>query len=351
MRYAPGGSLECPHCGTTQAIPDAAQAPVAPMDYRAALSRRLPETEMEETRVLSCDSCGAQVEFDVVTHAKECPFCAAAIVTDTGTHRHIKPRGVLPFALSEKQARAAMAKWLGKLWFAPNGLQDYARKGRPLQGIYLPYWAYDARTASQYRGARGDAYYVTRTRRGADGKTETYRERRVRWTPVTGRVRRDFKDVLVLASKSLPRSYTEALEPWDLADLRSYTPDFLAGFRAEGYAIDLEEGFGLARAKMDAVIQRDVRQNIGGDEQRVDRIDTDTRDEAFKHILLPVWMAVYRFRGTPYRCVINGRTGRVQGQRPWSAGKIALAVLLAVLLAGGFGYLMAVQEGTAPPPF
>ena len=39
---------------------------------------------MEETRVAQCASCGAEIEFDADLHAKECPFCAAPIVTDTG---------------------------------------------------------------------------------------------------------------------------------------------------------------------------------------------------------------------------------------------------------------------------
>ena len=43
---------------------------------------------------------------------------------------------VLPFALEERAARAAMVSWLGRLWFAPNGLVDYARKGRALNGIW-----------------------------------------------------------------------------------------------------------------------------------------------------------------------------------------------------------------------
>ena len=90
-------------------------------------------------------------------------------MADTGTHRHIKPKGVIPFQLTERQAHQAITDWLGRLWFAPNGLQAYARKGRRMQGVYVPYWTYDADTATQYRGQRGDAYYVTV--RGPDGKS------------------------------------------------------------------------------------------------------------------------------------------------------------------------------------
>ena len=37
----------------------------------------------------------------------------------------------------------------------PEELKDYARKGRRMQGIYVPYWTFDADTKSSYRGERG----------------------------------------------------------------------------------------------------------------------------------------------------------------------------------------------------
>jgi ribosomal protein S27E len=142
-RFAPGdGLLICDHCGHSEAIAGGvAEAPaIRELDYNSALAADLPDSEIEETRVSKCPNCAAQVEFDADTHATECPFCATPVVTDTGAHRHIKPRGVLPFALTEREANRAMTDWLGKLWFAPNGLQEYARKGRRMDGIYVPYW-------------------------------------------------------------------------------------------------------------------------------------------------------------------------------------------------------------------
>jgi hypothetical protein len=38
--------------------------------------------------------------------------------------------------------------------------------------------------------------------------------------------------------------------------------------------------------------------------------------------------------------VINGRTGEVQGERPYSWWKISFAVIAAILLAGGIYYYM-----------
>ncbi|MCT4554129.1 MAG: TFIIB-type zinc finger domain-containing protein [Pelagimonas sp.] len=346
FRFDPGADqLICDHCGATDAIAGAGPwgGGIKELDFQRAIQNLLPLQEIEETRVTTCPNCAAQVEFDPDVHATECPFCATPVVSDTGTHRHIKPRGLLPFGLSETQARDAMTDWLGKLWFAPNGLQEYARKGRKLTGIYVPYWTFDAQTDSAYRGERGVVYYETRTVT-RNGKTELQPVSKVRWTPKSGRVSRFFDDVLVLASRSLPKRYTDALEPWDLSAMEPYRPEFLAGFRAEGYQVDLDAGYDEARQRMDRVIQRDVKFDIGGDRQRIHHIDTQVSDVTFKHVLLPVWMAAYKYRGKSYRFVVNGRTGRVQGERPWSAWKITFAVVLGLIVAAGVGYVIAMNQ-------
>ena len=347
LRFDPGAELlKCDHCGADQPLDKGDAAPPRELDFRAALNATLPDQAMEDTRVSTCPNCGAEVEFDADIHATECPFCATPVVTDTGIHRQIKPHGLLPFALAEERARQAMTDWLGGLWFAPNGLKDYARKGRQLSGMYLPYWTFDAQTATQYRGERGDDYYTTRTIT-RDGKTQTIRERHTRWRAKSGRVSRFFDDVLVLASQALPARFTDGLAPWDLSELEPYVPDYLAGFRASAYTVPLEEGYESARDYMDRAIVRDVKFDIGGDRQRVHGLQTAVSEVTFKHILLPVWMAAYKYRGKTYRFVVNGRTGKVQGERPYSAWKIALAVIAGLIVAAGVGYVVAInQQGT-----
>ncbi|MEM7545652.1 MAG: primosomal protein N' (replication factor Y) - superfamily II helicase [Pseudomonadota bacterium] len=345
LEYAPGETVQrCPFCGDTNEIEQAdtpwGAAIIAEQDLRAALANRLDEEAMEETRTVHCDSCGADVEFDDKTHAGTCPFCASPVVARTTPNRHIKPKGVLPFALTEAEARTAMNDWLGGLWFAPSGLQDYARAGRPMRGIYVPYWTYDADTTSEYRGERGTVYYVSvRVPVQVDGKTvmRTRQVPKVRWRRVSGRVARFFDDVLVLASRSLPKKFADRLGPWDLSALKPYQAAYLAGFDAEAYTVPLEEGFAEARARMDEVILRDIRFDIGGDKQRISHVDTRVSATTFKHILLPVWMAAYKYRGATYRFIVNGRTGSVQGERPWSYWKIAFAVIAGAIIAAGAG--------------
>lgn len=340
LRFSPGQDrLTCEYCGHAQDIPglndDERVTALETLDYHAAVAQMLPDAQVEETRVTACPNCGAQVTFGEKEHASQCPFCATPVVADTGTHRHIKPQAVIPFRLTEREAHEKMNKWLKRLWFAPNGLAQYARNDRRLDGLYVPYWAFDADTTSEYQGARGIYYYVS----VPDGKGRTRQERRTRWTPASGRVSRRFLDLLIMASTSLPRHYVRRLEPWTLSELERYNPQYLSGFRAEGYSVDLPEGFVLAKERMAEVITEDARRDIGGDEQRVTAVQTKYADERFKHLLLPIWVAAYRYRGKSYRFVVNAQSGRVQGERPWSAWKIALTVLLGLLLLAGAFYL------------
>ena len=335
LRYAPGQTqLTCDHCGHAQAIPMASDRSrsraLDEVDLQRALADDLPLEATAEARHTTCPSCNAQVEFAGSDFATECPFCATPVVVDTGTARHIKPQALVPFALTEDQARGAMIAWMGGLWFAPNTLLEYARKGRALNGIYVPFWTFDAGTSSRYAGARGTNHTETRTRSVmVNGKSEQRSETvtRTSWTPVSGHVARDFDDVLVMGSASLPERLGNDLTPWDLAALQPYSPDYLAGFRAEAYTVALPAAHDAARANMARVIEGDARRDIGGDAQRVDSVDTDWSAETFKHILLPVWMAAYKYNGKSYRFLVNGQTGEVQGERPYSKWKIALAVL------------------------
>ena len=351
LRYAPGQTeLRCDHCGQVQAIPEmpasARSRALGELDLARGLRDDLPQDAMEAPRQTPCPNCGALVAFEGAVHAADCPFCATPVVIGTGTHRQIKPQALIPFQLPEAAARDAMTRWLGRLWFAPGGLVDYARKGRALSGIYVPYWTFDAATRSRYSGQRGTYYYETRSvTETVNGKTQTRQERvrKTRWHGVSGWVARAFDDVLVLASQSLPRRYTEALEPWDLTALTAYRVDYLAGFSAEGYTVSLADGQTHAQQIMAQVIRQDVRQDIGGDEQRINQVSTDYRDETFKHVLLPVWMAAYKYNGKTYRFVVNGQTGKVQGERPWSIWKIGFAVLAGALILGAVIYAAQMQ--------
>ena len=214
--------------------------------------------------------------------------------------------------------------------------EEFTRAGRAMNGVYVPYWTFDADTQSQYTGAKGVHYYETRSVTvNVNGKNETRQEQvqKTRWYPASGTVARDFDDVMAIAPTALPVNLGEGLEPWDLSQLQPYKPDYLAGFQAEGYTVALADGNATAKQKMANVIVQDVRHDIGGDVQRIDTVATSYSDETFKHILLPIWIAAYKYNAKTYRFLVNGQTGEVQGERPYSVWKITFAALGVAVLA------------------
>src|SRR5262249_29474270 len=146
-----------------------------------------------------------------------------------------------------------------------------------------------------------------------------------------GMVNHWFDDILIPATSSMEKNRLMQLEPWDLPALKPYDQAFLSGFQAQRYQIGLAEGFEDAKLVAAPTIERLVRVDIGGDEQRIYNIQTHYSAITFKHILMPVYVGAYTFKEKVYQVLVNGRTGEVQGERPYSAIKIALCAILALI--------------------
>lgn len=349
LHYAIGTqSLECQYCGHMNSIAKSLDI-LEELDFHRALRQLQTSAHIEPVdNIISCPNCAAQFALDAHIHAGDCPFCGTDVVTQTSQSKPLKPKGLLPFAITADAARDAYQQWLKQRWFAPNELKKYARSDASLNGVYIPYWTYDSDTATSYRGQRGEVYYVrqryTTTHKGRR-VTRTRQVPKIRWYPVSGKTSRHFDDVLVGATKTLPRKITDWLAPWDLENLVPYTEDYLAGFSSEVYQVDLDEGFNIAQQTMDKVIRTDVQRSIGGDQQRINSVRTQHSDTTFKHVLLPLWTAGFQFRDRTYRFVVNGRTGKVRGERPYSVVKIVFAGILGVTVAASGVFVLNRSEG------
>jgi len=342
VEFAPGTSvLKCPYCGAeTQLGRTGRQIREHSYAEFAGLPRKPVATLAPH--VFTCQGCGAVTESDKVSD--RCQFCGAPLVADVGDGGQVAPEAVVPFGVDRAALRTALRSWASSRWFAPNGLKKVT-EAESSRSTYLPHWTYDARTASSYTGQRGEHYWETETYT-EDGETKTRQVQRTRWWSASGRVSRDFDDVLVIGTTRVTQKHLDALEPWPLPDAEPYRPEYLAGHETLRYDIEPEAGLETAKARMATVIEDDCRRDIGGDEQQINSVDTDYRDLAFKLMLLPVWIACYLHAGRTYNILVNGRTGEVSGERPYSAAKIAAAVVAAlVVIAVIVAVIMANRNG------
>jgi len=335
LEFAPGAnSLKCPYCGFENVIVQS-NVKIEELDYRSYLQQVAGEKETHEAHRVKCGKCAAETTMPPDITSANCPFCGAGMVFEGKSSQLIRPEALLPFKVTQKQAFDDFRTWINSLWFAPGELKQYARSEGKLAGTYIPCWTYDSNTTSSYTGMRGDHYYTTETYTTTENGQQVTRTRQVQhtqWTPVSGVVSNSFDDILIVASRSLPKQYADRLQPWDLQHLVPYADEYLSGFRAESYQVTLEQGFEEARQVMAAAIDSNIRQHIGGDEQSVTSVNTQYDNITFKHILLPVWLSAYRFKDKVYRILINASTGEVQGERPYSAVKIAAAIFAALAL-------------------
>lgn len=342
LRFNPGVmSMACDYCGAQNDISEEIK-PVGEteeLDFNAFLANAEQAAETISLSVVKCSNCGASTTLKPNITADSCAFCGTALVVMSGsTCNIIKPQYMLPFSIDKRKGTDEFKTWLSKLWFAPNALKHFAEQDK-LKGIYIPYWTYDTNTVSNYSGMRGDHYYVTETYT-VNGQTQTRTVQRTRWTPASGTVHDSFDDVLINASNSLPEKYVNELEPWDIHELTHFNEQLLSGFQAEQYQVDVKGGFDKAKKRMEDVIRGSARRDIGGDVQQVLSLDSTYNDITFKHILLPIWISAYSFEGKTFRFMINGRTGEVQGERPYSKWKIFFAVLTALVVIGGIVVLV-----------
>jgi DNA-directed RNA polymerase subunit RPC12/RpoP len=342
-------SLKCPYCGHESGISDEGGAEVEEKDfdeYLDKLESGTGTTIAGRSSQVRCTACGAMVLLEDKVVTENCPFCGTHL-ENKPEHAEgmIAPESVIPFAIDLRDARQSFDKWLHGLWFAPSELKKIANLGQ-LSAVYIPYWTYDAMTYTRYTGMRGDNYTTTESYTDSQGKRQTRTVTKIRWWPVSGEVQHFFDDVLVCGSKSVPKHLVRRLEPWELHELEPFRDEFLAGMKTERYAVDLKEGLVEAKELMQPTILQLIRDDIGGDHQRILTNRTRYMGITFKHCLLPVWVANYHYREKLFQILINGRTGKVAGERPWSVWKI-LGLVAIILLAIGavIALVMSMQKG------
>jgi predicted RNA-binding Zn-ribbon protein involved in translation (DUF1610 family) len=348
-------ALKCPYCGHTSKVEEGG-GEVEERDFNEYASKLVTggvrgiEGRSTQTK---CTGCGAMVLLEDKVVTENCPFCSTHLENKPeAVEGMLPPESLIPFKVDLRHARESFDGWLSGLWFAPSELKKIANLGQ-LNGCYLPYWTYDAMTYTKYRGMRGDDYQETEyyTERDANGN-EVQKSRTVtktHWYSVSGEVQHFFDDVLVCGSQSIPEHLISGLEPWDTGELEPFQDAFLAGLKTERYAVDLKKGLTIAKDMMQPTIHDLIRRDIGGDHQRIEATDTRYLGVTFKHCLLPVWIASYRYQEKLFQILINGRTGKVSGERPYSFWKIFGLVAVILLIVGTIIAVVMAAQGKGVP--
>ena len=287
----------------------------------------------------ACGQCGASLAFEGV-RTQTCPYCASPnFVEQAPAAGQPDPAFVVAFTGDAEVARRKLHAWLGsQTLFADPALKS--AKVEDLRGIYLPAYLYSAVARTDYTVQVGEQYTETETYTTTENGKRVTRTRtvtRTEYRPLAGRHLGYITDVIVSASSGLHNAELGQVEPFDLKQLRRFSPALVAGWIHEEFSRAPAECQRLSRSEAVDEIGARLRRFLPGDSYSDLAWKTAVEWESLEPILVPVWVLALRYRGDkpPLRVVINGQTGKVSGKVPLAWWKIAIpiALVLAAVLA------------------
>ncbi len=321
-------AFNCPQCGGLQAysVEDGGltctfcnyyEPPATTTIGRAAESFEFTVETMERVahgwgatrKEIACQNCSARTSVAANSLTHTCPFCGSnKVIQRQAPQDTLRPRFVVPFQIKSETCRETMRHWLGNSWLLPTDLQRLGT-GTPFTAIYLPFWTFDANTQADWKAE-------VHKKRKSGKHTHYY------WRWESGDVQHDFDDLLVPGATKVSRKLLRDIHPFNLDALTPYDPSYLAGLKAQAYEIQLDQAWGVARRKMREQVKERCRAQASAPKLRNFSMNLSYKDESWRYILLPLYLAAYTYNGKTYQVLLNGQTGEISGQRPAAWRKI-----------------------------
>ncbi len=321
MRFEPGGMLRCAYCGHRQTTLSALKDNLAveEHDFVVALATAKGHVLPAGLHTFRCQGCQARLLLSGEL-TKKCPYCGSPHVAEVETEEMILPEGIIPFAVTENEARKTFRRWLDK---HVNGKDVRATRVR---GVYLPAWTFDISGEIRWRG-------VENTNNRGTGFGLSFAGNRSNTSGSFGATAKIVHegshyaledDVLIPATHKLPQDLTGIFDKFLLKAAVPYDTAYLANWPAELYTISVSNAslsarqVALKKGRKAARIQADAR---AGNIQNLQILPTNLTVLSYKLLLLPLWLANYRYDGMIYAVAINGQTNKISGQKPPGALK------------------------------
>lgn len=290
-----------------------------------------------------CSNCGATLRVDENLRTSKCPYCASPqLVQRPPRPDRQEPTFTLGFALGERAARERVHGWLSSRGFFRDPRLKRAEIVE-LRGVYVPAFLYTATATAHYQAQIGENYTETETYTEKDSNgntvTRTRTVTKTEWRDLIGSYSAYVADVLVTASRSIANAELEAVEPYDLAQMRRYTPALFSGWIAEEPTLRAEECLSMARDEAMTHLGKRLDRFMPGDSHTALQFQSRLENEAADLVHVPMWIlaAQHEASAPPLRILVNGQNGKVVGKAPLSWLRIIGAiVLVAALIAGLF---------------
>lgn len=281
----------------------------------------------EHTNIYSCDSCGATIMADDNTAATFCYYCHNPVILKGRVSGEFRPKYVLPFQIDRETAVGHFKEWCKKHWFLPKDFLSAGQQEK-IVGLYVPFWVTDVNVHAEM-DALGKK--VRTWSQGNYDYTETREYAVVRKANVV------LKGLPADGASHIDDDLMEAIEPFDYNAVRPFAMQYLSGFMAEKYDMNMAAMFPRIQKRAVQASDQLVRSSMKNyTTVSVTRSDIKVMSTTWEYMLLPVWFMTYKYNDKIYEFALNGQTAKFVGTPPLSKSRCAafcagIAALAAVI--------------------
>lgn len=312
--------MTCASCGNTfdpetiRAVNQMEQEDIGHEDMHWQMhDRNFTQEDKAQTQAYNCSSCGAELFTEETTVATACAFCGSPSVIPTQFTPGTRPEQILPFIIQKPQAEKMFRDYFKDRKLIPNLFLKGPLQIDEIRMLYAPYWLFDcvADARMTYRGTtvsshRSGQYMVRTTRHFLIRRAGTLR----------------FQNLPVDASVRLDNKITESIEPWCNQEAIAFIPQTLSGAQANRADVSPEEAQQRANSRVNTTTDQAFRRTVSG----YATVVPQSSSIAIKNgnsvpLLYPIWLITTKKENKTYTFAINGQTGELTCDIPWSKAK------------------------------
>lgn len=323
----PSGTWKCAFCSQ-----DFKKEELATRKTFSTVQEQAPAGQSNLTDI-TCGACGAHLVCEETTAATFCLYCRSPSIIKTRFSGEFKPRYVLPFTITQDQAKKLYFTWIRKRFFAPASFKT-AQEVDQIRGLYIPCWLFDSSVQGSIEGE------------GKNSRSYTSGEYRVTETDYYHVLRAGdarYSRVPVDGSKKLDDSLVLGIEPYDYGQLQDFSMEYMASCLAETYDLPAEE----AQTAMEPRVKNYLAESLEASGRRYGSLsirsrNLDVQDVKVDYAMLPLYILNNRYGKKNLTFLVNGQTGKIYGETPvdhlWRLGftlAMTLAFSIAAVLIGG----------------
>jgi DNA-directed RNA polymerase subunit RPC12/RpoP len=293
--------------------------------------------DLQQTKAYSCSSCGAELFTEETTVATACAFCGSPSVIPAQFTDETRPRQIIPFIIDKIKAEQMFRDYFKNKKLIPNLFLKGPNQIDEIRKLYVPFWIFDcdADARMSYRGTTVSSH-----------RSGQYMVRTTRHYLIHRAGSLSFQGLPVDASIRLDNKITESIEPFNQGEAIEYAPHTLSGAQANRADVDTLTCQSRANERVKRTTDQVFRSTVSGYSSVVPESSSiKIINGTSRPVLYPVWLITTKKGGKTYTFAINGQTGALTCDIPWSKTKFLgrLASMACGATAAGFAIIYALS--------